>query len=62
MSRREQAAICGTCGSAPGEPCREINRPDLKPSDRAEVGTHLARLHRVLAMEARAATGQDGAW
>jgi hypothetical protein len=59
VSAREQSALCGTCGSAPGEPCREIRTVigksiylgHLRPSERPIVGTHLARLHRVLVRE-----------
>lgn len=62
MSSREHAAVCMTCGSAPGEPCREVGaRRDgmrahspLLPSQRPVVGTHLARLHRVLLLEWKA--------
>lgn len=53
MSAREQSAICGTCGSAPGEPCRALDFPQVAPSQRPVVATHPERLRRVLLAEAR---------
>lgn len=48
MSKQDHLALCGTCASAPGEPCRSIRRRYRRfaPSMRPEVETHHVRAAR----------------
>lgn len=49
-------AICGECGSAPGEPCRTFER-DVAPSQRLPTATvHQTRINRTAMLLARGVT------